>query len=79
MNRTFRLSEFFILESFGKKDRIGYGSSNFVYQTKCDPIGTVAIKEATKTSNNDDICIKYFINEVMYLIFLMFDFYLNCN
>ena len=58
-----------ITENFGKKDRIGFGSSGFVYKTKCGSLGIVAIKEVTITSDNDDICIKHFINEVLYLIF----------
>jgi hypothetical protein len=56
-----------ITENFGKKDRIGYGSSGFVYKTKYDSIGILAIKEVTITSDDDDICIKNFINEVFHV------------
>ena len=53
-----------ITENFNKKDRIGLGSSGFVYKTKCDSIGILAIKETIITSDDDNICIKHFINEV---------------
>ena len=58
-----------ITENFDKKDRIGHGSSGFVYKTKCDSMGILAIKETAITSDDDNICIKYFINEVLYIIF----------
>jgi len=64
--KKFRIKE--ITEKFGKKDRIGYGSSGFVYKIKCDS-GILAIKEATITLDDDDICvkrIKRFMNEVLY-------------
>ena len=45
-----------ITENFDKKDRIGYGSSVFVYKTKCDSMGILlAIKEATIASDDNII------------------------
>ncbi|GBB99330.1 hypothetical protein RclHR1_03490012 [Rhizophagus clarus] len=53
-----------ITENFGKKDRIGQGSSCYVYKTKCESLGgiLVAIKEVNITS--DERIIKTFVNEL---------------
>ena len=47
-----------------KKKRIGYGGSGLVFETSCESMGTVAIKEVNITSDDDEIYVKRFINEV---------------
>ncbi|GBB99328.1 hypothetical protein RclHR1_03490010 [Rhizophagus clarus] len=56
-----------ITENFGKKDRIGQGSSCLVYKTKCEPLGgiSVAIKEVNITTDDcKNHTIKTFVNEL---------------
>jgi len=65
-----------IPESFGKKERIGYGASGLVYKTKCEFLKgiVVAIKEINITSENYKP--KTFMNEVFKANGLIYFLYL---
>uniref|UniRef100_U9TP56 Protein kinase domain-containing protein n=1 Tax=Rhizophagus irregularis (strain DAOM 181602 / DAOM 197198 / MUCL 43194) TaxID=747089 RepID=U9TP56_RHIID len=62
--KKFKINEIPYKKFSGKPTRIGRGGFGLIYKTECDSIGTVAIKEITISIEDDEICIKNFINEL---------------
>lgn len=62
--KKFKINEILYKKFSGKPTRIGRGGFGLIYKTECNSIGTVAIKEITIGIEDDEACIKNFINEV---------------
>ncbi|GBB99327.1 hypothetical protein RclHR1_03490009 [Rhizophagus clarus] len=62
--KKFKINEIPHKEFSRKPTRIGRGGFGLIYKTECDFIGTVAIKEITIDIEDDETCIKNFINEL---------------
>ncbi|PKC71481.1 kinase-like protein [Rhizophagus irregularis] len=62
--KKFKINEILYKKFSGKPTRIGRGGFGLIYKTECNSIGTVAIKEITLGIEDDEICIKNFINEL---------------
>jgi hypothetical protein len=62
--KKFKINEIPYKEFSGKPSRIGRGGFGLIYKTECNSVGTVAIKEITINIEDDETCIKNFINEV---------------
>ncbi|CAB4420974.1 unnamed protein product [Rhizophagus irregularis] len=62
--KKFKINEIPYKKFSGKPTRIGRGGFGLIYKTECNSIGTVAIKEITIGIEDDEICIKNFINEL---------------
>ena len=63
--QKFKINEISYNELSEEQTRIGRGGFGLIYRTKCKSIGVVAIKEITITNEDDETCIKNFINEVI--------------
>ncbi|PKC06782.1 kinase-like protein [Rhizophagus irregularis] len=62
--KKFKINEIPYKKFSGKPTRIGRGGFGLIYKTECNSIGTVTIKEITICIEDDEICIKNFINEL---------------
>lgn len=62
--KKFKINEIPYKKFSGKPTRIGRGGFGLIYKIECNSIGTVAIKEITIGIEDDETCIKNFINEV---------------
>ncbi|CAB4470070.1 unnamed protein product [Rhizophagus irregularis] len=62
--KKFKINEILYKKFSGKPTRIGRGGFGLIYKTECNSIGTVAIKEITIGIEDDEACIKNFINEL---------------
>ena len=63
--KKFEINEISYKELSEEQIRIGRGGFGLIYRTKCQSIGVIAIKEITITNEDDEACIKNFINEVI--------------